>query len=179
MSHTTTMEAASADARVWLACQRRCQGPARRLAIVQPAVQCPDCGGLLDPVIDVEAVAVDGPRLRALFEQRRARPRDALDRSGEPVMSALFEARAARMLDDKSREWSRGLLSGLLIGAEIASLAAGDEEIVLIGEDALAGLYERALSRSGRTTRMLDAEDAVIAGLQLAHDTVRQAKDIA
>ncbi len=102
-----------------------------------------------------------------------------LDRSGEPVMSALFEARAARMLDGKSCEWSRGLLSGLLIGAELACLAAGDEEIVLIGQDSLAGLYERALSRSGHTTRMLDAEDAVIAGLQLAHDTVRQAKDIA
>lgn len=102
-----------------------------------------------------------------------------LDRGDEPVLGALFEARAVRMLDGKSREWSRGLLSGLLIGAELASLAAQDREIVLIGDASLAALYERALSRSGRTVRRVDAEGAVIAGLQLAHDAASQEKDIA
>ena len=93
-----------------------------------------------------------------------------LDRGREPVMGAFFEARAARMLDGKSREWSRGLLSGLLIGAELAPLAAWDEQIVLIGETSLAALYDRALSRSGRITRVVDAEKSVIAGLQMAKD---------
>ena len=102
-----------------------------------------------------------------------------LDRSVQPVMGALFEARAARMLDGKSREWSRGLLSGLLIGSELNSLAAGDEEIVLIGEDSLVALYERALSAFGRNTRKVDAGNAVIAGLALSHDAIRQAKDVA
>lgn len=110
------------------------------------------------------------------FEEGFAR---GLDRSGEPVMGALFEARAARMLDGRSREWSRGLLSGLLIGAELASLPAGHDEIVLIGEASLAELYGRALVHAGLTARRVDAEKAVIAGLQLAHDSVRQAKDVA
>lgn len=82
MSAPGTMRGAAVDDRVWLCCQRRCQGPDRRFAVVQPAVQCPDCGGLLDPVVDLDAVAADAPRLRALFEARRARPTDARDRSG-------------------------------------------------------------------------------------------------
>jgi len=79
---TTTMTPAGSTARVWLACQARCGGEARRFDVVQAAVRCPDCGGLLDPVVDVDAIAADAPALRTLFLQRRAAPRDARDRSG-------------------------------------------------------------------------------------------------
>lgn len=99
-----------------------------------------------------------------------------LARRGDPVMTALFEARAARMLDGKSREWSRGLLSGLLIAAELAALSDAESDVALIGEPELVALYERALAQSGRTARRIDAEAAVIAGLELARGAERKDK---
>jgi threonine synthase len=79
---TIPMTSAAPGARVWLACQARCGGEARRFDLVQSAVRCPDCGGLLDPVVDLDAIAADAANLRARFERRRAAPRDARDRSG-------------------------------------------------------------------------------------------------
>jgi threonine synthase len=49
---------------------------------VQPAVRCPDCGGLLDPVVDVDGIAAEASTLRSLFRERRGAPQDARDRSG-------------------------------------------------------------------------------------------------
>jgi threonine synthase len=78
---TATMTPAAPGARVWLACQARCEGD-RRFDVMQPAVRCPACGGLLDPVVDVDGIAAESATLRGLFQQRRLAPRDARDRSG-------------------------------------------------------------------------------------------------
>lgn len=91
-----------------------------------------------------------------------------LERCEEPLTAALFEARAARMLGGKAKDWSRGYLSGLLIGHEVAVRAGPETAITLIGDPALARLYERALAARGCTLNLVDGDAAVIAGLKLA-----------
>lgn len=88
-----------------------------------------------------------------------------LQRSAEPVLGALFEARAARMLDGRSRDWAKGYLSGLLIGSEAAQFAAGTAAVTVIGAPALAGLYSRALAAANVATSVIDGDAAVLAGL--------------
>ena len=72
------------------------------------------------------------------------------------------------MLDGRSQAWSRGYLSGVLIGSEMSVLSPQDMAVTLIGEAALVSLYERALGSMGRAVQCVDAEAAVIAGLELA-----------
>ena len=93
-----------------------------------------------------------------------------MERCHEPLGAALFEARAARMLNNRSCDWSRGYLSALLIGGESVSQAqaAASGDVVLIGDPALLSLYERVLGAQGLTTSTIDGDAAVIAGLKLA-----------
>ncbi len=74
------MREATPTARVWLACQARCT--ARRFELFQPVVACPDCGGLLDPVVDTDALAADKDGIRARLRERRTSGARAYDRSG-------------------------------------------------------------------------------------------------
>ncbi len=99
------------------------------------------------------------------FDQGFAR---GLARADEPMMSALFEARAGRLLDDRSQDWARGYLSGLLISGEIVTNMKRDVDVVLIGDPALCALYVRALDTAGCGHRTIDGDAAVLAGLQLA-----------
>ncbi|TCM18899.1 2-dehydro-3-deoxygalactonokinase [Novosphingobium sp. PhB165] len=91
-----------------------------------------------------------------------------LDRCEEPLTGALFEARAARMLDGRSKDWSRGYISGLLIGGEVAAQVPTGISVVLIGDPALSALYDRALAARGCTSRKIDGDAAVLAGLAIA-----------
>lgn len=91
-----------------------------------------------------------------------------LERSGEATLGALFEARAARMVDGRSAEWARGYLSGLLIGGEVAAEAGGYNDVVLIGDPALAGHYAQALAKAGCGVHVMDGDACVLAGLELA-----------
>ncbi|MCJ2182786.1 2-dehydro-3-deoxygalactonokinase [Novosphingobium sp. 1949] len=100
-----------------------------------------------------------------VFEEGFAR---GLSRSGEALSGALFEARAARLLDARSREWSRGYISGLLIGTEVAAEAGLSASVVLIGDKGIVDLYETALTRATAMVRRIDGEAAALAGLALA-----------
>lgn len=108
-----------------------------------------------------------GPDLpgEGTFDEGFAR---GLDRRGEPLSAALFEARAARMLDGRSKDWSRGYLSGLLIGGEISAAATAATPVIIIGDPELAAFYEKALAVAQCATRRLDGDATVIAGLKLA-----------
>jgi 2-dehydro-3-deoxygalactonokinase len=90
-----------------------------------------------------------------------------LDRAGEPMPGALFEARAARLLNGRSRDWSRGYLSGLLIGAEVAQFAPPAGRVTMIGDPRLCGLYQRALAARDLAVRLVDGDTAVLSGLAL------------
>lgn len=99
------------------------------------------------------------------FEEGFAR---GLARAGEPLTGALFEARAARLLDGRSKDWSKGYLSALLIGGEVRAEADQGASVVLIGDGRIVDLYEKALPLCGASAQRVDGEDAVLAGLALA-----------
>ncbi|CAN5248420.1 2-dehydro-3-deoxygalactonokinase [soil metagenome] len=91
-----------------------------------------------------------------------------LARSGEPLSSALFEARAGQLLDGRSCAWARGYLSGLLIGAEVAAQVQAGADVLLIGDPALCARYAQALAAQDCSAKILDGDAAVLAGLELA-----------
>lgn len=97
--------------------------------------------------------------------------------------ASLFALRAADLLDaDLPPGGSRAThlaarLSGLTIGLELAGLTLSDmgkaskEPITLIGDAALCDRYSLALDAAGYTSRCLDGERAVLAGLTLSYQT--------
>ena len=95
-----------------------------------------------------------------------------LGRASEALMTALFEARAARMLDDRSRDWATGYLSGLLIGSEVAAQASVTGEVIVVGAPALCGLYAQALQAASMTSRLMAGEATALAGLNIARSGI-------
>jgi 2-dehydro-3-deoxygalactonokinase len=96
----------------------------------------------------------------------------------ELVSRKLFGIRAEALLEDLSPGASRARLSGLLIGAELASARPYwlGRDVVLVGESEMAGVYERALSLCGVTPRHHDPSDLTIAGLAAARDDLCAAR---
>ncbi|MBT0671365.1 2-dehydro-3-deoxygalactonokinase [Novosphingobium profundi] len=99
------------------------------------------------------------------FEEGFAR---GLERAGQPLSGALFEARAARLLDGRSKDWSKGYLSALLIGGEVAAEAEAGTSVLLVGDGGIVALYEKALAHRDARAQRIDGEEAVLAGLALA-----------
>jgi 2-dehydro-3-deoxygalactonokinase len=89
---------------------------------------------------------------------------------GDALASRLFTARARVVGRGKAVESTPSYLSGLLIGAEVASapkllgLEAGTP-IVLLGEAALCDRYARALAARDIVHEVFDGEAAAVAGL--------------
>lgn len=92
----------------------------------------------------------------------------ALEEGGD-IGASLFRIRAATLLQDQKPEAAAATLSGLLIGAEIASAhrayPAAADKIILVASGALGSLYEAALKRAGCAVLHADADEAVRAGL--------------
>ncbi|MDG4884808.1 2-dehydro-3-deoxygalactonokinase [Mesorhizobium sp. WSM4884] len=106
-------------------------------------------------------VAVNSPFFRQWCER-------ALGEGGD-VTSKLFTIRAAGLLQDLKSDDAAACLSGLLIGGEIASAkrryGAGEAPVVLIASGALVALYAASLGLAGLAFRIVDADEAVRAGL--------------
>jgi 2-dehydro-3-deoxygalactonokinase len=96
---------------------------------------------------------------------------DGLARAGTGLIAGLFEARAAQLTEGKSLGWALGLLSGLLIGGELAeALALADDKpgrITLVGDPGLSALYTQAAERHGLPVSHFDGDACAIAGLAL------------
>lgn len=93
-------------------------------------------------------------------------------REGGALMSSLFEARAAQLLDGRSSDWACAFLSGLLIGSEIAAMAHGpssDAPALLVGSPDLVRLYAYAFEQFGLDCRTADGETCALKGLETAH----------
>jgi len=92
----------------------------------------------------------------------------ALEEGGD-IGSSLFRIRAATLLQDQKPEAAAATLSGLLIGAEIASARriypAAADKIILVASGALGSLYAAALKLAGCAVLHADADEAVRAGL--------------
>lgn len=91
-------------------------------------------------------------------------------RQGGDISAPLFRIRAAGLLAGLAPEDAAAMLSGLLIGGEIASatrcFAAADRKpVMLVASAALSPLYRTALELSGHEVRVEDADAAVRAGL--------------
>jgi 2-dehydro-3-deoxygalactonokinase len=88
---------------------------------------------------------------------------------GNGLAYRLFTTRSRAVTGDAPRS-TTSYLSGLLVGAEVASLPCVFEfdparPIALLGNPQLCRWYERAMARAGIRTTFFDGEDAVILGL--------------
>lgn len=89
---------------------------------------------------------------------------------GGALAARLFTARSRVTAGGNPAESTPSYLSGLLVGAEVASVpkllgVALDHPIVLLGDEGLCRWYERALSRLGVQTTTYDGEAAALAAL--------------
>ena len=96
----------------------------------------------------------------------------------EKVAASLFGIRAGDLLLDRTVDVSNGLLSGYLIGAEIAAMRddLGSSPVVIAGAPKLSALYAQALATIEITADIHDGEtctlDGLIAGYELLKDTL-------
>ncbi len=95
---------------------------------------------------------------------------DALSRP-DRIAARLFSLRAEGLLHGLTAPQARSRLSGLLIGIELAGAKPYwlGQEVKLIGAEALAASYARALSHQGLKTDRLDATACTLAGLSALH----------
>lgn len=88
---------------------------------------------------------------------------------GDALAARLFTARARVVGGQAQAQSTPSYLSGLLIGAEVASvpqlLGAAPGHVTLLGDAALCARYGRALVRAGSEVEVFDGEAAAIAGL--------------
>lgn len=88
------------------------------------------------------------------------------------VLAQLFEVRAAHVLGSLPREQVSEFLSGLLIGAEVATMSERfhDRLVTLVAGEALAGRYQQALGATGRQTTIVSGDSAFQTGIRsIAH----------
>ena len=89
---------------------------------------------------------------------------------GDALAARLFTARARVVGKGKPAESTPAYLSGLLIGAEVASVPGllGVEPgtpVAVLGDAVLCGLYRKALTARGAPCEVFDGEAAAVAGL--------------
>ena len=88
---------------------------------------------------------------------------------GEALSARLFTARARVVGLGRDPRSTPSYLSGLLIGADLATPRllgfAADAPVVLLGDLALCGLYQRALAARGVASEGHDGQAAACAGL--------------
>lgn len=88
------------------------------------------------------------------------------------ITSRLFGIRAAGLLNGLGQEAAAAALSGLLIGAEIASatkrFGRRGAPVILVVSGPLGELYAEAMRLDGIELRHADADEAVLAGLVAA-----------
>lgn len=91
--------------------------------------------------------------------------------AGQGLLGRLFSARTLPLLGDLDGRGVADYLSGLLIGSEIAEAAAVERPaaVVVVGSDALAGRYARALDEAGIAHRPGDGDAAFRGQWRIAH----------
>ncbi|MFO1143624.1 MAG: 2-dehydro-3-deoxygalactonokinase [Amaricoccus sp.] len=91
------------------------------------------------------------------------------------VPARLFPLRAAALLHGLDPVVARSRLSGLLIGAELASARPYwlGRDVVLVGADRLVAAYRDALALAGLAARSADAARLTLAGLAAVHDRLQ------
>jgi 2-dehydro-3-deoxygalactonokinase len=93
--------------------------------------------------------------------------RDGVEEAGRnSLLSALFGARAAWLLNTRSAADSASYVSGLLIGSDVQSHShSGADEIYVLGEPPLGSLYATAIEVLGGRANLIDSSSAFVAGV--------------
>jgi 2-dehydro-3-deoxygalactonokinase len=83
----------------------------------------------------------------------------------------LFSLRAGALIADLDPVTARATLSGLLIGLELGGSRPYwlGRNVVVLGADGLAELYDQALQAQGVLAEKLEADTLTLAGLSKAH----------
>ena len=89
---------------------------------------------------------------------------------GDALAARLFTARARVVGKGKPADSTPAYLSGLLIGAEVASVpqllgVRPETRVAVLGDAALCSLYSQALAARGLACQSFDGEAAAVAGL--------------
>lgn len=92
----------------------------------------------------------------------------------ETLAARLFRIRAADLLQGTAPQAARAHLSGLLIGAELAAARAYwlGQQVAVIGDSALTGLYVAALEAQGAPAGQARADVMTRAGLYAAYQSL-------
>jgi 2-dehydro-3-deoxygalactonokinase len=101
----------------------------------------------------------DGPAFDAGLTEALSRP--------ERIAARLFALRAEGLIAGLAPAAARSRLSGLLIGIELAAARPYwlGQQVAIVGTQALAASYARALTAQGAAPRLLPAADCTLAGL--------------
>ncbi|MBD8890033.1 2-dehydro-3-deoxygalactonokinase [Roseibium litorale] len=96
--------------------------------------------------------------------------RQSLDHP-ERFIASLFAIRAEGLLANLGGEAARALLSGMIIGAELAASRSAwmDRPVVVIGEGALISIYQAALKAAGASAEVFSGDEATLSGLCAAY----------
>lgn len=99
--------------------------------------------------------------------------------SGASLSHQLFTVRSTTLLSDCTPAESLSRLSGLLIGAEVAARynQTSLRQVTLIASGSLAALYHKALALAGFDVCVLNADEAVRAGLFHCAQTLWQRQE--
>lgn len=100
---------------------------------------------------------------------------DAISRP-EKLAARLFSLRAEGLLDGLSDDVARARLSGLLIGAELASTKPYwlGQQVAVIGAGTLSKRYVDALEAQGVNAIQADGDRATLAGLTAAYHRLKE-----
>ena len=96
-------------------------------------------------------------------------------RKHEGLLGSLFHARSGQLRAGRTRGWSLGYLSGLIIGTEVEEMLAAlqaSTAITLIGDPALVARYRQALAGHRIVADSLDGDNCALAGLKLFEEKV-------
>ncbi|ADU72404.1 2-dehydro-3-deoxygalactonokinase [Pantoea sp. At-9b] len=99
--------------------------------------------------------------------------------SGGSLTQQLFTVRSTTLLSDCPPAESASRLSGLLIGAEVAACyqQTSQRQVMLIASGSLTALYRKALTLAGFAVTLVDADEAVRAGLFQSAQTLWQRQE--
>lgn len=112
---------------------------------------------------DAEQAQDEASHWPAGFSRGLARSREA-----GGLLHHLFGVRAQALFDELAPAALPAYLSGILIGHEVAGMAAlfeAHSQVIVVAEPTLARHYVDAITASGRAASLVDAEIASLAGL--------------
>ncbi len=94
----------------------------------------------------------------------------------EMLAGDLFTLRAAHLLCDQDATASGSILSGTLIGAELAAARPYwlGQDVVIIGATGLSENYQKALAAQGVDARVVDGDEMTLAGLSMVMSELKE-----